>query len=141
MDRDENRRIALMSIHPKYAMAIFQGHKKFEFRKCKLSSAVSHVLVYATAPIRRVIGVFEVGNIVEGSPRSLWEKYSDVSGIEPDEYKSYYAGSRKAFAIAVKDPVLLERPVRLDDLRRGLTPPQSFVYCSSPSAERLIARV
>lgn len=140
MDRHKNRRIALMSIHPKYANAIFEGRKKFEFRKCRFASPVSHVLVYATAPVRRIIGLFEVGDIVEGSPRSLWKQFSEESGVDPGDYDNYFAGSRKAFAIAVKDPVLLKHPVRLDDLRRGLSAPQSFVYCASPSAERLIAR-
>lgn len=134
----KNRRIAVMSIHPKFAKAIFDGRKKYEFRKCRIDPSVSHVLVYATSPTQRVIGVFEVGGIVEGSPRSLWERYADVSGIPSSEYRDYYSGSKKAYAIAVKAPVLLEHPVALKEVSPGLCAPQSFCYCSSKSAERLI---
>jgi predicted transcriptional regulator len=49
-----------MSIHPQYADAILRGDKTVEFRKRGFSHPVSHVLIYATAPRKLVLGYFVV---------------------------------------------------------------------------------
>ncbi len=52
MDSIEVGCIALMSIHPQYANAIVEGTKRVEFRKRPLARNVTHVIVYATAPVK-----------------------------------------------------------------------------------------
>lgn len=64
----------LLSIHPEFADAIFDGRKHFEFRRVIFKECVDEIVVYATAPISRVVGVFLVDDIYEGSPTELWEK-------------------------------------------------------------------
>ncbi len=53
-------RVALFSIHPQYAEAILAGTKSVEFRRTPLADDVTHVVVYATAPTKMVVGIFEV---------------------------------------------------------------------------------
>ena len=53
-------RVALMSIHPRYAHAILEGRKTVEFRKRPLAEDVTHVVIYSTVPDRAVIGYFTV---------------------------------------------------------------------------------
>ena len=47
-----------MSIHPQYADAIVAGRKRAEFRKRPLAADIDVVLIYATAPVRAIIGWF-----------------------------------------------------------------------------------
>ena len=47
---------AILSIHPEYAYKILSGEKTHELRKVLFKKPVTHVLVYATAPISKVIG-------------------------------------------------------------------------------------
>ena len=67
-------RAALMSIHPRYADAILDGTKVVEFRKRALAGDISTVLVYATAPVRRLVGTFQLSATLTASPRDLWQQ-------------------------------------------------------------------
>lgn len=51
------------------AAAILAGEKKYEFRRVIFSRRVNIVVIYATAPIRRVVGEFDVLAVISESPR------------------------------------------------------------------------
>ncbi len=53
-------RVALMSIHQRWAEAIVDGRKRVEFRKRRLAEDIRTVLIYATAPTSQVIGQFTI---------------------------------------------------------------------------------
>jgi predicted transcriptional regulator len=136
-----DRQVVLMSIHPKYAQAIFDGRKKVEFRKSRLACSVRHVLVYVTAPVKHVIGFFSIGNVVEGAPSALWKKFRQVSGVKAREYRSYYLGTRKGYAISVKNPTLLGTPIPLHKIGHSLRAPQSYCYCPDQPLEKLLKSI
>jgi predicted transcriptional regulator len=121
-------RVALLSIHPEYADAIFDGEKGVEFRRSRLAPDVSVVLVYATQPVGRVIGWFEVEEVVEASPTRLWDDFSRSGGIARRAYRSYFRGARRAFGIVVRSPQRFATPQMLDEVLPGTRPPQSFQY-------------
>ena len=51
----------LLSIRPQFALQIFEGSKRYEYRRAIFKrEGVTSVLVYASAPIGKVIGEFEV---------------------------------------------------------------------------------
>lgn len=127
--------VALISIHPRFANAILDGTKQVEFRKVGFKREITHVLIYATAPIQQVIGYFEVVEIDERSPAALWRRYREVAGIERTAFFAYYAGKTTGVALKVRRPQRLAPPISLDELHRGATPPQSFLY-STPDALR-----
>ncbi len=55
----------LLSIKPKYAELIFDGSKKFEFRRTIFKNIqVKTVVVYASSPVQRVIGEFQIEEIL-----------------------------------------------------------------------------
>ena len=56
MDTPAAGRVAVMSIHPRYAEAILSGQKRVEFRKRRLAPDVTTVLVYATQPVGVLVG-------------------------------------------------------------------------------------
>jgi predicted transcriptional regulator len=107
------------------------GKKRVEFRKVLFRRTVSHVIVYATSPVMKVIGSFEVSQVEAAPPAELWRKYWDVGGIERDEFFAYFSGRNSGVALHVGVVLPLKNPLRLDELAPGLVPPQSFVYLTS----------
>ena len=76
-------RIALLSIKPAYADAIFAGSKTIEFRRSRIAADIDIVLVYATRPVGQVVGWFEVAGVIESTPKKLWRDYSDQGRHRP----------------------------------------------------------
>ncbi|GAA1955212.1 ASCH domain protein [Nocardioides panacihumi] len=117
-----------MSIHPQYAQAIMAGTKKVEFRKRRIADDVTHVIVYATAPVSAVVGVFEVSGQTTTTPTSLWRRFKKVAGISRDGFDAYFEGRDSATGITVGDVTVLDEPLCLQgDLGIG-RPPQSYQY-------------
>lgn len=124
-------RVALFSIHPQYAEAILTGTKSVEFRRTPLADDVTHVVVYATAPTKMVVGIFEVDGVEALSPSSAWRKYSDVGAIEKTAFNAYYAGAATAHVIKVRRVQRLASPLPLAEIDPTLRPPQSFQYLAA----------
>jgi predicted transcriptional regulator len=133
------KRVALLSIHPRYAEAIFDGTKRVEFRRKPLAADVTHVVVYATLPVGKVVGWFEVDDIVEGSPTRIWNTFAEVGGIDRSSYRAYFRNARRAFGITVGRTRRLKAPKPLNDVAAGTRPPQSFQYLHESVAQLLLA--
>jgi predicted transcriptional regulator len=118
----------LLSIHPEFADAIFDGHKHYEFRRVLFKEDVEEVVVYATLPVARVIGSFKVADIYEDAPKALWAKTKAVAGVTKEKFDSYFKDRTTAFAIKVGDPVRFAVPQPLSKYLASNTPPQSFCY-------------
>lgn len=72
----------VLSIKPEYAFKIFDGTKKFEFRKAIFkNSNVKSIIVYASSPVQKVIGEFEIGKIFNNDLETLWDLTKEHSGI------------------------------------------------------------
>jgi predicted transcriptional regulator len=121
-------RVAVMSIRPQFAEAILAGTKLVEFRKRRLAPDVTTVLIYATMPVGKVVGVFEVADQHVASPTSLWNTHKAHAGIARAAYREYYRGRRSAVGIVVGEARRLVSPVTLTELDPRLVAPQSFVY-------------
>lgn len=132
-------RVALFSIHPQYADAILDGTKQVEFRRQGLPDDVSHVVVYATSPVQRVVGAFEIEAVEQLSPEDAWNQYGQVGGIDKHSYDSYYAGAVSAYVIRVQNPEPFEVPFTLSDLDQGMRPPQSYMYLRDQLLDRAAA--
>jgi predicted transcriptional regulator len=137
MAKGKNRDVALLSIHPRHATAILTGVKRVEFRKTRFRRAVSHVVLYATSPIQRVVGYFKVARITSASPAVLWARYSDYAGINDAEFTRYYAQTLVGTAMEVGNVRALATPLALRRLRANLTPPQSYLYLDAAAWARL----
>lgn len=124
---EANDAVALMAINPQYANLILEGRKKVEFRKTRFAQNVSHIIIYATSPVQRVVGFFEVKDIIEATPDELWRRYHSVGGVERAFYDAYYQSKQYAIAIEVGNVEVLELPVPLDRLE-VFSPPQSYRY-------------
>jgi predicted transcriptional regulator len=121
----------VLSIKPQFANKIFDGTKKFEFRKAIFKNQnVTSVLVYASSPVQKVIGEFEIGEIFNFDLKTLWDKTKEHSGITEDYFYEYFENREHGFAIQIKNQVRFTKPKCLRE-DYDLTPPQSFAYWNS----------
>ncbi len=118
----------LLSIKPEYANKIFDGTKKFEFRKVIFKNPkIKTVVVYASSPVQQVIGEFEIEGILSYNPEEIWRKTKRYSGITEDFFYQYFADREIAHAIKIKSTKRYKRPLSIrEDF--NVVPPQSYVY-------------
>lgn len=118
----------LLSIKPEFAHKIFDGTKKYEFRKQIFKdSSVKKVIVYSSSPEQKVIGEFTIDDILNDTPSDLWLQTRDYSGITQAFYEEYFRGRKNAYAIKVASTKLYEQKKNLSDFDI-MFPPQSFAY-------------
>jgi len=130
--------IALLSIKPEYALRIFDGLKKYEYRRAIFKHPVTKVVVYASAPISMVIGEFEVDSIIACDVDALWCQTKHASGISESLFFAYFTERESGYAIKIGKTVKYHHPLPLQE-NYGLHPPQSFVYLSCPLKNRAAA--
>ena len=119
----------LLSIKPEFVEKIFAGLKRYEFRRVIFKSKdVEKVVVYASHPVQRVVGEFEVGGILALNRSQLWRQTKRYSGIAKTYFDAYFADSETAYAIKIKDVKKYPRPFALEYLCPSARPPQSFMY-------------
>lgn len=116
-----------MSIRPPYATAIFQGRKRFEFRRAIFRRPVDVVVVYITSPTCLVMGEFDVADVITDSVEDLWKRTSRHAGIDKKGFFSYFRGCEVGHAIAIGKVRIYPTPLQLMPAF-GIRAPQSFVY-------------
>lgn len=118
----------LLSIKPEFVEKIFAGTKKYEFRKSLFKKRdVKYVVIYASAPIKRVVGEFEIDDIVSDDVDIVWELTGKHSGITKSFYNSYFQDKKIANAIRIGHLTKYEKARPLSDFNI-LQAPQSFCY-------------
>ncbi|WP_130619824.1 ASCH domain-containing protein [Dyella amyloliquefaciens] len=121
----------LLSIKPEYAEKILAGEKRFEFRKAvPKAEGLKTVVIYATKPVGKVVGEFEVEGILSGRPRVMWSLTSGFAGITRKFFNEYFRGRDTAYAIKVKRAKRYEEPLDLGAVVSSGVAPQSFCYLS-----------
>lgn len=122
------RKMVLLSIHPEHASNIISGEKIFEYRRVIPKEDVSHIALYATSPIKKIIAVAEVTGCITGSPTKVWNSTSFGSGITHKYYKEYFEGRKSAGALSIGRVYEMKKPLPLLHLPGVNTPPQSYCY-------------
>jgi len=118
----------LLSIKPEFASRIFDGSKKYEYRRIIFKNQeVSRVIVYASNPIKLIIGEFEIEDILHGEPQLLWAKTKNHAGVSEKKFFEYFTNKSKGYAIKVKTTRIYEDPLPLNHFMVS-SPPQSFMY-------------
>lgn len=121
----------MLSIRPEYAARIFSGEKRFEFRRTTFKRPVDTVAVYVTAPVMRVVGEFDVEDILHMSVRRLWDHTRDHAGIDRRSFMDYFEGRSKGYALSIGQVRRYKKALFLDE-HFGVKPPQSFIYLTQP---------
>ena len=125
----------LLSIKPEFVERIFSGDKQFEFRRRIFKNRnVKRVVIYATAPISKVVGEFEIEEIIETDVSRLWEKTKKYSGIPRKHFVSYFKGLDKGYALRIGKTTIYENPLELKNDLKINHPPQFFIYLDDKRA-------
>lgn len=121
-----------MSIKPEFVKKIFNGEKKFEYRKAIFRNPnVDTVVVYTTKPCGKVVGEFAIKQILCDSPEKIWENTQDFTGISKEFFDEYFRDKEKAYAIEIGDVTQYKHPLSLSEFDKDIkAPPQSFQYLS-----------
>lgn len=118
----------LLSIKPEFAYKIFEGKKKFEYRKVIFKNPdIKTVVVYASSPVQRVIGEFEIDEILSSEPTEIWLQTKKHAGISEDFFFEYFSDREVAHAIKIKKTTKYKQPLKLQE-NYNVVPPQSYVY-------------
>ncbi|MFD3912413.1 ASCH domain-containing protein [Streptomyces sp. NPDC058603] len=133
-------RAMLLSVHPRFAMAILAGSKTVEVRRQRVAAPPgTPVLLYATAPMMAIVGMARIAAVQVASPREVWSASRTRTGISRREYDAYMSGATQASGLTLEGPVAFENPVALTTLRAAgpFHPPQSYRYLTSDDLRRM----
>jgi predicted transcriptional regulator len=117
----------LLSIKPRFAKSILSGEKQYEFRKRIFARSVDVVVIYATMPIARVVGEFDIRSVIEAPILDLWLKTQRHAGIDKQYFLEYFSGKDIGYAIEVGQVREYTNPFHPRE-GFGVCPPQSFAY-------------
>lgn len=119
---------AILSIKPQFVDEIIAGRKRFEFRKHGFKKPVRNIYIYASSPVCRIIGEFELGAIIEDKPEELWHRTRDYSGISKAFFDEYFSAHDVGYALEIK--TFKKYPEPINPYKRNLKfhAPQSFCY-------------
>ncbi|WP_228549995.1 hypothetical protein [Rodentibacter haemolyticus] len=116
-----------MSIKPKYADKIFLGEKLYELRRKIFKKRVNTIIVYSSAPIMKVVGEFEIDDIIVSTPEEIFRKFNSYICILKEDYFSYFLGADIAYAIKVGKVIKYSETKDLSDFGINRAP-QSYIY-------------
>ena len=131
----------MLAIKPEYVEKIFDGLKRYEYRKIIPNHPISQIVIYETAPVSKVVGKVDVDEIISQRPDTLYreterwagiskEKYDKYFGITDELREEYFQGNPcwgSAYAYSLNHPVIFSRPSSIEEY--GLKgAPQSYVY-------------
>ena len=125
-----SRTHALLSIKPEYADAILRGYKRYEFRRIIFSRQVDVIVVYITAPVKKVVAEFDVISIISEPLLILWDRTWKFAGIDINFFLKYFEGCKVGHAIEIGNVRLYSEPFCPMN-KFGIRPPQSFLYLFS----------
>lgn len=117
----------LISINPEYVEKIFDGSKKYEYRTKLAKKNVDKLIIYCTAPIKKVVGEVDVKGTLQHDPKTLWNKTKTYSGTKIDYFNNYFKNKKKACAYVLGNAKKYTKPKNIEDYGFE-NPPQSFFY-------------
>ena len=117
----------MLAIKPEYVEEIFDGLKRYEYRRKCPNHPISQIVIYETAPVSKVVGTVDVDEMLGTAPHVLYDMTKKWAGISEDDYNDYFKGSNVAYAYSLNHPVIFSRPASIEEYGlKGV--PQSYVY-------------
>lgn len=118
----------ILSIKPIYAEKILNGEKTIELRKSIFKkNNIKKVIIYASSPISKVIGEFEIESILHDEINELWKKTKKENGVDIEFFKQYFENKEKGYAIKIKNTKRYKVSYNIYE-KYGIKAPQSFSY-------------
>ena len=135
-------RMVVLSLKPRFAEAILAGDKTVELRRREPRIVVpTRALLYATTPVRALVGTCVVTSVRSAGLAELWREWGSRSELAHSEFESYFEGVTTGTALALAHPQPFTRSLPLQDLRaqpESFRPPQSFAYVDAETGSQLM---
>jgi predicted transcriptional regulator len=126
----------LLSIKPAHVVNILTGLKTYEFRrKIFARRDIRTVLIYCTMPVGRLVGEFDITDILEGEPEHVWASTCHGSGISKSYFDAYFDGRPTAYALQIGEVRQFGESIAPSEFFPNFTPPQSYLYVKSDLGE------
>ena len=120
----------LISIKTQYANQIFNGSKKFEFRRRSIGdkNCNKKIFVYSSGKDKSIIGYIIVDKILKGDLKYILEvtNYTNNKDII-----NYFEGSNQCFALHISEVHRFLEPINIDDIKnnyKDFVIPQFYRY-------------
>lgn len=123
----DNKKNIILPIAPGYIEKILSGEKRYEYRKKLCKNNISRIYLYATAPIKGIVGEAQVIDKLENSIEGLWNLTSQYSGVDVDFFYKYFSGCSKAYAYKLGKVKKYANKIPLNSIGINYTI-QSFKY-------------
>jgi predicted transcriptional regulator len=118
----------LISINPIHIEKIFNGTKKYEFRKHDFTKQLNKALIYSTKPTGQIVGYFTIQQVLKGTPAEIWERCKEFAGSSREAFFTYFKDKNKAYALEIIEPLRYPNPIEPSGMIEGFKAPQSFMY-------------
>ena len=119
----------ILPISPIYVEKILNGQKKYEFRKKLAKKEVKKIYIYATTPVKKIVGEVEVKSKIVLPKEQLWIIAAERAGVTKEFYSKYFEKQNEACAYELGDVLKYNEGIMLKEL--GIkSVPQAFVYSS-----------
>ena len=122
-----SRRNIVLPIKPSYADKILSGEKKYEYRKRLCKDSIDKIYIYATSPVKRIIGEVKVLQKLNQEKKILWEISKEESGVSREEFFKYFQKTEIGCAYYLGEVKTYNQPLTLESIGIKYTP-QSYVY-------------
>lgn len=133
-------RAALLSIKPKYASMILNGTKTVELRRSWPSQEIGVLILYASSPIKKFVGLAYVEKIIECDLNELWSiANAHGGGVSYQELKSYMTGKSSAFGVIIKRVEVAGIALNPKEIIKDFVPPQSLSLISSSDFNLIVS--
>lgn len=132
-------RVALISIRPCFVEKILSGEKRLEFRRSWAAEPVGVLVIYSSAPTKKIMAVVNVVGVTEGSPTALWELAKEKGGgVTRQLIYDYFEGKKSGFAIEIADVLEFKHPVDPKKVFKDFLAPQSFRYLDTKDYNKIL---
>jgi predicted transcriptional regulator len=128
-----------MSIKPFYANQIISGKKLYEYRTIRPKQDVMHIVIYASSPLRKILGIAYVEEIIAGTASSIWHRTNEKGGIDENSFFKYFCGRKIAYAYKLSKVRKLAEEKSPAQLLDNFLIPQSFSYINDLLFDRVVS--
>lgn len=89
---------------------------------------LGRIIVYATKPIGKFIGEFNIDGIIIDNPKELWDKTKEYGGIDEEDFFKYFKDKDVGYAIKIGELYKYKEPIEPAEIIPNFKAPQSFMY-------------
>jgi predicted transcriptional regulator len=117
----------LISINPQHVEKILSGIKKCEYRRTVPKRKVDKIVIYETAPTKKVVCECLLKEIKILPKEQLWNETKDISGSTHERFSRYFKDREIAVGYIIDKITIYKEPKELKDLGINFVP-QSYIY-------------